>query len=105
MVEHIEEEQILVVEDTEVEEVVVKTDGQSEINSTLAKHCGIIPRNAGPTRPCLYGAGQWRSFLPTDRKGMFLVDPFLKEVFRLRQSCVKLEARGLRRALFCFKHN
>ena len=81
MTEDIVEEQTLVAQGTEVEEAVVKTDGQPEIIPTLARHWGIIPRNAGPTRPCLHGAGQWRSFLPTDRKGMFLVDPFLKKSF------------------------
>ena len=61
-------------------------NGLSEISPTLAKDCGILPRNAGPTRPCLHAAGQWRSFCPQD--------PFLEQAFRLRRSCVKPETAG-----------
>ena len=100
LTEDIKEEEFLVANGARVAIEVCKTDGQSDISPDLAKWWSILPKNVGPTRPCLYAAGQWRAFMPTDQgttasgKGMFLADPFLKQPFRLRRSCVKLEAAG-----------
>ncbi|CAL1163623.1 unnamed protein product, partial [Cladocopium goreaui] len=50
--------------------------------------------------PCLYDPAQVRATLRTTThttvvsKGMVLVDPYLGEDMRLRQSCKKLECAG-----------
>ena len=61
---------------------------------------GIIPPTASAMEPCLYDPAQVRATLRTTThttvvsKGMVLVDPYLGEDMRLRQSCKKLECAG-----------
>ena len=59
---------------------------------------GILPKDAGPNKPCLYSPWQIRGILATEggflclAKGMLVVNHWLRSGVRIRSSCSKLES-------------
>lgn len=76
---------------------VAVTDGQSEVSPAFAKKIGLLPKEAGPERPCLYSPWQLRGTIPTTEqttcfaKAMLAVNLNQRHDMYLRKECRKVE--------------